>query len=39
MNGFGSVHNREVELAGFGEGTLVRQNGRKVVKVDCGLTG
>ena len=39
MNGFGLVHDREVELAGFGEGTFVRQNGRQVVKVDRGLAG
>ena len=39
MNGFGLVHDCEVELAGVGEGAFVRQNGRKVVKVDRGLTG
>ena len=39
MNGLGLVHDREFELAGSGEGTFVRQNGRKVVKVDRGPTG
>src|SRR5262245_54230859 len=36
--GFGLVENREVELAGFGEGSLVRQNGRKIVQVNRGPT-
>ena len=39
MNGIGLIHDREVKLSGFGERTVIRQNSRKVVKVDCGLTG
>ena len=39
MNGFGLVHDREVEMVGFGERPFVRENGRKVVEIDRGLTG
>ena len=39
MNGFRLPSYLEVELAGFGKGFFVRQNGRKVVKVDRSLTG
>src|SRR5882757_7127593 len=37
MNGVGLVHDREVELPGCGEGAVVGQNGRQVVKVDRSL--
>jgi hypothetical protein len=39
VNGPGLAYDLEVELPGRGEDALVRQNGRQVVKIGCGLTG